>query len=59
MHILIIFNCTIWATCISADSKLRLLSMRKPEMQKYVKLARDKTVPSIVGFVRKERGEWW
>ncbi|XP_048779576.2 unconventional myosin-XVIIIa-like [Ostrea edulis] len=40
-----------------ADSKLRLLSMRKPEMQKYVKLARDKTVPSIVGFVRKEREE--
>lgn len=41
----------------SADSKFRLLTMRKPaELEKYKKLAEKQTVPSIAGFVREERG---
>ncbi|XP_061181329.1 uncharacterized protein LOC133189602 [Saccostrea echinata] len=38
-----------------ADSKFRLLSMKKPELEKYMKLAEDQAVPSISGFVREER----
>lgn len=40
----------------SGDSKFRLLTMRKPELEKYKKLAEKQTVPSIAGFVREERG---
>lgn len=42
----------------SADTKFRLLTMRKPELEKYKKLAEKQTVPSIAGFVREERGGW-
>nr|XP_022311193.1 uncharacterized protein LOC111116486 [Crassostrea virginica] len=40
-----------------ADSKFRLLSMRKPELEKYMTLARDRAAPCIAGFVREERAE--
>lgn len=38
-----------------ADSKFRLLSMKKPELEKYTKLAEDRGAPSISGFVREDR----